>query len=74
MLRHHGKRAGVAKSVAIEAACRLSGMSQRAVGNHYGGISGAAVTKQRRRLAELRSKDRKLAGQLEIVLETVMNV
>jgi ketopantoate reductase len=74
LLRQHGKSAGVAKTVAIEVACRLSGMSQRAVGNHYGGISGAAVTNQRRRLTELRSKDRELAGQLETALNAVGNV
>ena len=72
-LREHGKRAGVAKSVAIEVACRLSGMSQRAVGNHYGGLTGAAVTKQRRRLAEKCSENRELAGQLKAVSEAVGN-
>jgi hypothetical protein len=44
------------------------------VGNHYGGISGAAVTNQRRRLTELRSKDRELAGQLETALNAVGNI
>ena len=52
------------KDAADKDGIRLSGMIQQAVENHYGGISGAAVTKQRRRLAELRSKDRKLVGQL----------
>lgn len=74
LLRQHGKRAGVVKSVAIEAACRLSGLSQRAVGNHYGGISGAAVTKQRRRLVEECSKNRVVTGQLEAVLEVARSV
>jgi hypothetical protein len=42
--------------------------------NPFGGLSGAAVTKQRRRLAELRSKDRELAGQREAVLNVAGNV
>jgi hypothetical protein len=35
---------GAAKFVAVELACRLTGMTQHAVGAHYGAISSAAVT------------------------------
>ncbi len=51
-LKAHGKRAGVAKYVAVELACRLTGQSGRAVGMHYGGISGAAVGNIRRKVRE----------------------
>ena len=51
-LKAHGKRAGVAKYVAVELACRLTGHSGRAVGAHYGGISSAAVSTIRRKLRE----------------------
>ena len=43
---------GVAKFVAVELACRLTGMTQRAIGAHYGAISSAAVSNIRRRLRE----------------------
>jgi hypothetical protein len=44
--------AGAAKVVAVELACRLTGMTQRAIGIHYGGITSAAVSNIRRRLRE----------------------
>lgn len=69
VLKQHGRRAGVAKSAAIEAACRLSGLSQRAVGRHYGGLSGAAVTKQRRRWVEACLMNRELVDRLTTVME-----
>ena len=55
-LTEHGNRAGVAKSVAVELACRLTGLSGRAVGMHYGGISASAVSNIRRRVRQ-RQKD-----------------
>ena len=43
-LRRHGRAAGSAKAVAVELACRLTGLTQRAIGGHYGGIGAAAVS------------------------------
>ncbi len=43
---------GAAKFVAVELACRLTGMTQRAIGGHYGAISAAAVSNIRRRLRQ----------------------
>jgi putative transposase len=51
-LKQHGRRAGPAKAVAVELACRLTGQSSREVGIHYGGISGAAVGNIRRNVRE----------------------
>jgi len=51
-LFEHGHRAGAAKFVAVELACRLTGMTGRAVGAHYGGISSAAVSVIRRNVRE----------------------
>jgi hypothetical protein len=47
-LRTHGHHAGEAKVVAVELACRLTGLTQRAIGEHaigehYGRISSSAV-------------------------------
>ena len=56
-LRRHGHAVGEAKSVAIELACSLGGMTNRSVGMEYGGISGAAIGYQRRMLAETLAAD-----------------
>jgi REP element-mobilizing transposase RayT len=42
-LQTHGHHAGEAKVVAVELACRLAGLNQRAIGRHYGRISSSAV-------------------------------
>jgi len=48
-LRCHGRRAGGAKALAIELACRLTDLNQRQIGVHYGGITSMAVCMARRR-------------------------
>ena len=40
-LRVHGRSAGEAKVVAVELACRLAGLTGRAIGAHYGKITGS---------------------------------
>ena len=47
----HGrcKGVGAAKMAGIELACRLSGLSQREIGEHYGKMSSQAVSKSRKR-------------------------
>ncbi len=56
--------AAAAKIVAVELACRLTGLTQRAIGMHYGGITSAAVSNIRRRLRE---GDYPLSGTVEQV-------
>jgi hypothetical protein len=51
-LAEHGHRVGPAKFVAVELACRMTGVSGRAVGQHYGGISSAAVSIIRRKIRQ----------------------
>lgn len=51
-LFEHGHRAGKAKYLAVELACRLAGLTNRDVGAHYGGISSAAVSIIRRNVRE----------------------
>ncbi|HBA83352.1 MAG TPA: hypothetical protein DCZ95_04575 [Verrucomicrobia bacterium] len=46
----HGRGIGEAKSMAVELACCVGGMSQRAVGQRLG-LSPHAESKQRKRLA-----------------------
>ncbi len=51
-LKRHGHSAGVAKFLAVELACRLTGATQREIGEHYGGITSAAVSTIRRNIRE----------------------
>jgi hypothetical protein len=51
-LQAHGQSAGMAKVAAVELACRLTGLTQRAIGLHYGGITSAAVSTIRRKVRE----------------------
>jgi len=57
VLKTHGNAAGMAKGLAIELACAVGGISQRAAGRYYGGITCAAVGQQRRRLHDKIMKD-----------------
>jgi len=49
-LRDHGRRVGEAKAVAVELSCLLAGQTQRAVGQHFGGVTSSAVGQTRRRI------------------------
>ncbi len=51
-LKQHGRRAGMAKAVAVELSCVLTGESARTVGLHYGSISCSAVGNIRRKVRE----------------------
>ena len=55
---------GEAKFVAVEIACRMTGLTQRAIGAHYGGISSAAVSNIRRRLRQGQYPLSDVVGQL----------
>lgn len=61
-LKTHGHRTGLAKQIAIELACLLTGLTQRAIGAYYGGISSGAVCMARR-------KTRDQAGQAAKIVE-----
>ena len=47
----------MAKTVAVELAARLSGHPFRAIGEHYGGMTGQAVVMTRRRARSLERID-----------------
>ena len=68
-LQRHGHCAGEAKRVAIELACRLSGLNQREVGGAYGGIGGGAVSHQRRMLRSLLETQPDTARHFEALLD-----
>ncbi|MEI6516663.1 MAG: transposase [bacterium] len=54
-LKAHGRRnkTGTAKLAAIELACRLSGKTQREIGECYGGVCSQAISAARKRAKEL---------------------
>jgi hypothetical protein len=51
-LARHGRSAGVAKIVAVELACRLTGLAQREIRRHYGGMGSAAVSMIHRKVLD----------------------
>ena len=51
-LHAHGHRAGIAKSLAVELCCMLSGKSQRDVARYYGYRTDGGVARQRRLLRQ----------------------
>ncbi len=67
-LQAHGRRAGVAKAAAVELACRLTDLTERAIGEHYGRISSAAVSAIHRKVRQgdydVRPAVESLASQL----------
>jgi hypothetical protein len=69
VLRQHGRRAGEAKAVALELACRHTDLNQRQIGRHFGNITSMAVSMARRRFREPQSREnaslRKRLQQLE---------
>jgi chromosomal replication initiation ATPase DnaA len=70
-LHCHGQHSRVAKSVAVELCCRLSGRSQREVGRYFGYSTDGGVSKQRQRLARLPDPDGRLSirmGKIEKAL------
>ncbi len=63
-LHFHGQRAGVIKSIAIELCCRLSGKTQREVGEYFGYTGDGGVCKQRQRLAPILERDKELSDRV----------
>jgi len=51
-LQAKGRHVGPARWVVMELACRLGGLTQRAVGEHYGQVTCAAVSLTRRKLRD----------------------
>ena len=70
-LREHGHSVGRAKGVALEMVCRYAGLTNRQAGIEYGGISGAAVGYQRRKLAAVLEKNTKAQKQFRIVVRSL---
>ncbi|MFA5810664.1 MAG: transposase [Thermoleophilia bacterium] len=64
-LKTHGHRTGVAKQIAIELACRLTGLTQRAIGAYYGGISSGAVCMARRKVREQAGDAAKIVDRIQ---------
>ena len=64
-LQLHSKRVGVAKAVAIELCCCLSGHTQRDLARHFGYKSESAIGKQRQKLMAQMKQDASLARKMK---------
>jgi hypothetical protein len=68
-LKAHGHTSGVAKVLAVELACRWTGLTHRTIGAHYGGMTSAAVSNIRRKIREgkptIAKLVEKVSGQLD---------
>jgi chromosomal replication initiation ATPase DnaA len=71
LLHEHGRRAGVAKGVAIELCCMLSGKTQRAIAQYYGFKTDAGVSYQRRVLRQMTREDPKLRRDVRRLLKAL---
>lgn len=67
ILKRRSRNAGRAKRAAIELACRFSGLSQREIGQHYGGIRCQSVSKIRRQIRELNGSEDEVKEFLKIM-------
>ena len=58
-LKQHGRStsSGLAKTAALELACRLTGMTQRDIGTRYGGVSSQGVSVARKRAGRALSSE-----------------
>jgi len=72
ILHEHGHKASLAKKVAIELSCQLTGKSQREIGGYYGYTSDSSVVKQRQRLRDQMTKDPKLAQRISRLKKRIM--
>lgn len=70
-LQAQAYRGRLPKKLALELACRLSGESQRRIGEYFGYRGNGAVNKQRQRLREMLSGDKDLQKQLDKLEETI---
>ena len=66
-LRAHGRRAGIAKKVALALCCEFCGKSQREIGTRFGYTGNGAVGKQRAKLRDILGNDRALARRMMVL-------
>ncbi len=71
-LQSHGRRAGEGKAVALELACRHTGLNQRQIGRRYGGITSMAVCMARRRFREERAGENRALQRRLVKLERIL--
>ena len=69
----HGHAAGEVKSVGINLACQLTGLSKREIGEAFGGLSGAAVGYQCQKLVRELQKDKNLRARVGRIVHELEN-
>lgn len=68
-----GRKRNVERAVAIYLSRESSGLSCQALGRHFGGISGANVTMQSKRIVQASKSDRKLARNIRQLRQKLAN-
>ena len=63
-----GRKGNTARDVAIYIACRKSDFSNTKLGQYFGGISGAGITVQCKRLEGKMQKDKRLRKRVEMLI------
>ena len=72
-LHFHGHRAGIAKTVAVELCCVLSGKNQREIAIYYGYKTDGGVARQRKVIRQEMIKNKHLARQLTKLKTTLLS-
>ncbi|HEC02280.1 MAG TPA: hypothetical protein ENI81_01985 [Phycisphaerales bacterium] len=68
-----GRKRNVARDVAIYLSRELSGLSGRALGRHFGGVSGANITMRFNAVSRSLKKDRRLAKHIKSLRQRIIN-
>jgi putative transposase len=68
-----GRKRNVERDVAIYLSRELSGLSGKALGQRFGGVSGAGITMRFNRIVRSLKKDRKLAEKIKLLYDKLTN-
>ena len=69
-----GQKNNMARDVAIYLSRELSGLSGQDLGWRFGGVSGASITMQCKRVARCAEKDRKLTKKIKTLRNKIVNI
>ena len=68
-----GKKKNLARDVAIYLSRNLTSLSGNDLGQHFGNISGAAITMRHKAVAEQIKKDKKLGRRIKRLEKRILN-
>ena len=71
---HKGQKGNLPRDIAIYLSRKMSGETNVRLGNHFGQVSGAAITMRYRYIAEQLKKNRELKGRVNKVQKKIANI